>query len=94
VLRAAYIKANDSTGDATAAVGGIGAPTPANGGQTGASQWIVGYGYVLSKRTELYALYSRIRNDAAASYDFSTNAIGTAAGADPTGFGAGIRHTF
>jgi predicted porin len=93
-LRAAYIKADDSTGNATTAVGGAGAPTPVNSGQTGASQWIVGYGYRLSKRTELYALYSRLRNDQAAAYDFSTNAIGTATGADPTGFGAGIKHTF
>jgi hypothetical protein len=83
ILRASYIKANDGTGDATAAVGGIGAPTPANSSQTGASQWIFGYGYVLSKRTELYAIYSRIRNDAAAAYDFATNTIGVAPGADP-----------
>jgi predicted porin len=94
VLRAAYIKADDTSGDATTAVGGAGAPTQGNSGQTGASQWILGYGYSLSKRTELYTLYSRIRNDAAASYDFSTNAIGVSAGADPTGFGAGIKHTF
>jgi hypothetical protein len=43
--------------------------------------------------------YARIVNQSQAKYDFDVNAVSAsfatrAAGADPTGFGIGIRHTF
>ena len=89
IFRATFGKANDGsctfTNGANCSTAGL-----------GAKAYAVGYGYVLSKRTELYALYTTIRNDAAAQYNLPASlALGTvAAGADPTGFGAGIRHTF
>lgn len=70
----------------------------------GATQWTVGYGYNLSKRTELYAFYTKIRNRESASYTLtiggpaqvSTPAAGTGAGvgSDPAAAGVGIRHSF
>src|SRR5262249_6955187 len=55
------------------------------------------YGYSLSKRTQLYAIATRISNDANASQTFGNAPIipslafrDPARGADPTGFGGGI----
>ncbi|MES2355942.1 MAG: porin [Pseudomonadota bacterium] len=63
---------------------------------TKAKMFAVGYSYSMSKRTDLYALYAKIKNEDNSSNNFS---VGTAlpafgAGADPTGFGVGVRHTF
>lgn len=66
---------------------------------TGAKQISVGYDHSLSKRTTLYALYTKLSNDAGANYGLST-AGSTAGGAavalgnNPYGYGVGIRHTF
>ncbi|MBI3899249.1 MAG: porin [Gammaproteobacteria bacterium] len=59
-----------------------------------ASQYVVGYNYVFSKQTMLKTFYSRVTNNERAKYDFDGNAISPAVGADPTGFGFGIRYTF
>jgi len=61
----------------------------------------------LSKRTDLYALYAKIKNENSSRNNFSvgtalqapdvagSTTLGSAgAGADPTGFGVGVRHTF
>jgi predicted porin len=75
---------------------------------TRARLWAVGYGFSLSKRTEVYALYTRIENDNNSRNDFGTNpfsnistsaaaaapAFTVANGSDPQGFGVGIKHTF
>jgi len=66
---------------------------------TGASQWTLRYGYNFSKRTQAYALYSKISNKAAANYDFNSSYSnggvgGFSAGADPQVYGVGIRHSF
>ncbi len=66
----------------------------------GANQWTLGYGYTLSKRTEGYVFYTKLKNDQSASYTFSvagnadvvTGATGV--GSDPSAFGVGIRHSF
>jgi predicted porin len=72
-------------------VGGAGRPGP----DTGAVQYTVGYGYALSKRSELWAAYTRTRNAARAAYNPSANPIpGMAAGQDPSGAGVGITHKF
>jgi predicted porin len=93
VFRGYYQQARDPKGDGPA-IGGAGA----GGTDGGAKQFVIGYGYVLSKRTELYVLYTKISNDDTASYDFGTNAIGNVVGvrpdADPQGFALGIKHTF
>ena len=75
---------------------------------TGAHFWTLGYQYALSKRTNLWANYSKITNGSGAAYDFDSNAgIGMTAtplanglvrvgneGADPRTFGVGLRHVF
>ena len=84
-VRAAYEHAADATGSALIA-----------GARTGASKITLGYGHTLSKKAELYALYTRIGNHANGTYDFTTNLIGTAptGGAHPQGIGAGIKYLF
>jgi len=84
-VRAAYEHATDATGSAVVA-----------GARTGAAKITFGYGLTVSKRTEFYAVYTRIRNHANGTYDFTTNLIGTAptGGAHPQGIGAGIKYVF
>jgi predicted porin len=66
-----------------------------------ANQITARYGYSLSKRTSLYAFATRINNDANAFQTFGNAPITAtqlfrdpARGADPTGFGLGMIHTF
>lgn len=74
-------------------------------GDTGAQAWSVRLAHNFSKRTQAYAIYTQIKNEANAVYDF--NAIDPAvpggtgggngvvsAGADPRVLGVGIRHIF
>jgi predicted porin len=56
-----------------------------------ADQWAVGYRYALSKRTDLYTAYARIKNKNGASYTVG-NAI--EAGSGDKALNLGIRHTF
>jgi predicted porin len=61
----------------------------------GARQVSLGYSYTLSKRTDLYAFYTRVSNDARASYQFANGAgLGAAPGSTSTGYLLGMRHTF
>ena len=69
----------------------------------GASQFALRYGYNFSKRTQAYAFYSAINNQANGVYNFTTNAAVSATnatgatganGADPRAIGAGLRHNF
>jgi predicted porin len=62
-----------------------------------ANQWSLGYSNALSKRTNVYVNWTRIRNDSQGFYDFAITPVGVAAGsrgADPQFIGAGMRHTF
>ena len=52
-----------------------------------ATQYTVGYNYNLSKRTKVYGYYTRVNNDANASYN-------SVAGKDFSSLAAGIRHNF
>lgn len=75
---------------------------------TGATQWTLRYGYNFSKRTQVYALYTRIDNKDNANFNFANGAVGSAAntgdkadlgtgvgaGSNPTVYGVGIRHSF
>jgi predicted porin len=80
----------DCSGFAAATVVG---QTLCNG--TGANMWAAMYQYSLSKRTSLFAHYVNIDNDEFASYTFGVNSLsGVAPGADPQGFGVGVKHTF
>lgn len=67
---------------------------------TGANQLSVGYDHGLSKRTVLYALYSRISNKSGINYGFSQSSAtaGSATingvGASPSVLSVGVKHTF
>lgn len=66
---------------------------------TGANQFSLGYDHGLSKRTKVYAIYSRISNQSAADYGFSQSTAGgaisrTGAGASPSVFSFGMKHSF
>ncbi|WP_211455312.1 porin [Collimonas antrihumi] len=90
-LRASIVKAGRSKGNAISGIGGIGKP----GTESGAHQVSLGYGYYLSKRTELWGAYTKISNEKNASYNLPANAIpGLAQGQSPSGFGVGITHKF
>ncbi len=59
------------------------------------------YGFSLSKRTQLYAIATRISNDSNAFQSFGNSPITSttlfrdpARGADPVGYGVGMIHTF
>ncbi|RWA50767.1 porin [Cupriavidus sp. UYMSc13B] len=88
-LRAGFAFVGNGTGAATETIG-----TVRSGSETGAFQVTVGYDYPLSKRTALYAYYSRINNRSNANYDFAINSIGVHAGADAQTFALAMRHNF
>lgn len=83
-LKAAYTKASE--------IDGV--------NNSGASQYSLGASYTLSKRTELFGLYTQVRNDSNASYSLGGGATGVpettaaAAGQDPRGFSIGMIHKF
>jgi predicted porin len=60
-----------------------------------ARQYSLGYSYSLSKRTDLYGLYTKVNNGQFATYQLGNAAgVGAAAGSDSQGFGLGMRHVF
>jgi predicted porin len=66
---------------------------------SGAKQYTLGADYVLSKRTTVYALYAKVKNDNNAEFDIGrAQGIGdtttTTVGDDPSVFGVGMKHTF
>ena len=88
-LRVGFALAANGTGSSTDTVGFF-----RSGAETGATQFTVGYDYPLSRRTALFAYYSRIQNRRNAVYDFAINELGVGAGADPQTFALGMRHNF
>lgn len=54
----------------------------------------VGYDYFFSKRTNLYAVYSHVSNNAVGGYGFSSTYITPGQGQSSTGVGLGLRHLF
>jgi len=90
-FRAQYQNAGDGKGVAQ----NIG--TIAVGGDTGAQVYGLSYGYALSKRSEVYALYSYINNERLGRVNNSGGhgqALGFTPGMDVTAYGVGIRHAF
>jgi len=55
------------------------------------NMWAIGYTYALSKRTNLYTSYGKMKNNAAATLGFGS---AVTAGNDPSTYNFGIRHTF
>jgi predicted porin len=93
-FRAQYQNAGDVKGTATGAA--IGTLASA-GGDTGGQVYGLSYGYALSKRSEVYALYSYINNEnnGLVNHSGSHGAAGAfTAGMDVTAYGVGIRHSF
>jgi predicted porin len=69
----------------------------AGAGETSADQIALGYVYDLSKRTAIYAHYSRIDNDRGARFVTSGSGAALAAGVhgrNSTGYEFGVRHSF
>ena len=72
------------------------------GSSNDANKVAVGYGYNLSKRTQVYATVARLNNQGNAQYSLGGNATGvqgiTASapkpGGNSTGFDIGVRHSF
>ena len=69
-------------------------------GNDGAKQFSVGFDHAMSKRTNVYALYSQVRNDANGVYSLGGGGTGIASvaaasyGEDPKGFSIGMVHKF
>ncbi len=67
---------------------------------TGARQFSIGYDRRLTKRTTLFALYTRLSNESAANYGLGNSAFSSAAtpsigaGADPAALSFGMKHVF
>ncbi len=65
---------------------------------TGAKQFSLGYDHNLSKRTTVYAMYTKLSNETGGTYALSANGTGApavaAAGAAPSAFSFGMKHTF
>ena len=71
--------------------------TQAWGDNSKAKFYMIGYTYDLSKRTNIHAAYTQIKNDNLTGYDFFANASGMAGtnfGADPRIIQVGLRHAF
>ena len=72
------------------------------GTTSGANHVTLGYDHSLSKRTALYAIYSKINNNTGASYYYIAGPTGNAsagtrsisAGTDVTTYGLGVKHSF
>ncbi len=88
-LKAAYGRAGDSNGSAVAGVDN----------DDGAKFYALGADYSLSKRTTVYGVYTKLKqNDTTATaigggYDLTPYAS-TAIGNDPSVFSVGVKHTF
>lgn len=56
----------------------------------------VGYVYPLSKRTNVYATYGKLKNEDGASFGlrYSQSVVSTGVNSDPSAFAVGIRHMF
>ena len=83
VIKAAYGKANDGKDGTT---------------ETGAKNISIGLDHNLSKRTAVYALYTKTDNEAGATYNIGGNGAGgaytPAAGKDPRAISLGMKHSF
>lgn len=62
-----------------------------------ASYWALGYGYFLSKRTEVSAVYVQVRNEANSANNLSIAGLDVGVvgvGADPRSISVAIKHAF
>lgn len=95
-LKAQYVKSGDTSGDAASATAT----------SQGAKQWTLGADYTLSKRTNLYALYTQLSNSSNSSRTLGGNSgvlgantgvatvSAASAGQDPKAISVGFVHSF
>lgn len=88
-VRLGVAKAGDGKGGDGAPVGFI---TP--GRASGGVHATVGYDYAFSKRTSVFAWYTRLHNARRATIDFAINGVDGGAGATASGAVLGMRHAF
>jgi predicted porin len=88
-VRFGIAKAGDGEGSSTQKIGFI-----KKGADTGAVHYTLGYDYSLSKRTSVFAYYTRLDNEKNAVYDFAINSLGAGAGSTFSGTALGMRHSF
>lgn len=91
-LRFGLAHAQSASGGALETIGTVRA-----GADTGATHATAGYDYQLSKRSSLYAYYTRLANGRHGIADFAINSLGHEtgrAGATMSGVVLGIRHNF
>ena len=86
-------------GNATSVKGTLGANSGGSfsneADDSGAYYWLAAYAYSLSKRTSLYAYYTKVTNQTNARYNgIVFGGIGPNAGGDPMYTGVGIKHAF
>jgi predicted porin len=101
-FRLQYQQANDtkgaSIGNGSTAIGNV-ATFNGSGADTGAKIYSLNYGYLLSKRTEVYGYYVKLDNDDNGGTNFAGSAAlgisgGALRGMDADIFGLGIAHSF
>jgi predicted porin len=95
-LAGVYSFGNDDVKLAYTHVSDLAGPSSAN---TGAKQLAIGYDHNMSKRTKIYAQYTKLSNDSMATYALSTagstaNGTAVAAGNDPSAWIVGLYHSF
>ena len=95
-LKAQYLKSGDTSGSSTTATAS----------SQGAKQWTLGADYAMSKRTNLYALYTQLSNDSNSSRTLGSNSgvlgsntgvatvTAASAGQDPKAISVGFVHKF
>jgi predicted porin len=88
-MRAAVARAADGEGSFAGEFGGVRA-----GADTGALHYTLGYDYALSRRSNVYVYFTRLKNERRAVYDFALNQAGSSAGATLSATALGIRHSF
>lgn len=101
-----YGHAGNTTGSAPdgTRIGGSAGAAPVigvvKGPDTGANHWVLSYGYALSKRTNVYAAYTKVDNKCKAAYSTHINPItiapptATTCSGKPDAFGVGVVHNF
>jgi predicted porin len=68
-------------------------------GNAKGNTWALGYTYALSKRTNLYATYASLDNNASAAFGLTSSSVtiapaATSLGKDPSVYSLGLRHSF
>lgn len=89
-LEAFYVRAGDSKGNSTIAIGNV----AASGSATGAKQYALLYHNALSKRTNVWLGYVKLDNDTNASYALGGTGTPTTGGQSQSAWVVRAAHTF